>query len=79
MLSPFLLRVHSVLQTEVNFENCKQVCNLTGLQAFTEYVLALRFRFNDSRYWSKWSKEETRVTMEEGKPLSSIPHLLILV
>nr|AAM27959.1 gp130-like monocyte receptor [Mus musculus]ASY04965.1 interleukin 31 receptor A [Mus musculus] len=64
--------VNSSRWTEVNFENCKQVCNLTGLQAFTEYVLALRFRFNDSRYWSKWSKEETRVTMEE------VPHVLDL-
>ncbi|XP_021064198.1 interleukin-31 receptor subunit alpha isoform X2 [Mus pahari] len=64
--------VNSSRWTEVNFENCKWVCNLTGLQAFTEHVLALRFKFSDSRYWSKWSKEETGITMEE------VPHVVDL-
>ncbi|XP_031216248.1 interleukin-31 receptor subunit alpha isoform X2 [Mastomys coucha] len=64
--------VNSSHWTEVNFEDCERVCNLTGLQAFTEYVLALRFRLSDSRYWSKWSKEETGITMEE------VPHVLDL-
>ncbi|XP_038959084.1 interleukin-31 receptor subunit alpha isoform X1 [Rattus norvegicus] len=64
--------VNSSHWTEVNLEDCERVFNLTGLQAFTQYVLALRFRFSDSRYWSKWSKEETRMTMEE------VPHVLDL-
>lgn len=64
--------VNSSHWTEVNLEECERVCNLTGLQAFTQYVLALRFRFSESRYWSKWSKEETRMTLEE------VPHVLDL-
>ncbi|GAB1298551.1 Interleukin-31 receptor subunit alpha [Apodemus speciosus] len=64
--------VNSSHWTKVNFEDCGPAYNLTGLQAFTEYVLALRFRFKDSKYWSKWSKEETRMTMEE------VPHVLDL-
>lgn len=79
MLSPFLLRVHSVFQTEVDFEDHDLVYNLTGLRAFTEYVIALRFRTSESRFWSNWSKEKTGMTMEEGKLLSTIPRLLILV
>lgn len=78
MLSPFLLSVRSVFQKEVSFEDHNKVYNLTGLQVFTEYVIALRFRTSESRFWSNWSEEKTGVTMEEGKPLSALPRLLIL-
>ncbi|XP_052598777.1 interleukin-31 receptor subunit alpha isoform X2 [Peromyscus californicus insignis] len=77
-----ILRFRTVNSThwmEVSFEdhdlvykNHNLVYNLTGLQAFTEYVIALRFRINESRFWSHWSKEETGVTMEE------VPHVLDL-
>ncbi|CAH6787651.1 interleukin-31 receptor subunit alpha [Phodopus roborovskii] len=60
--------VNSTHWTEVSFEDHDLVYNLTGLQAFTEYVIALRFRTSESRFRSNWSKEETGVTMEE------VPH-----
>ena len=78
MLSLFLLSLHSVFQKEVSFEDYNKVYNLTGLQVFTEYVIALRFKTNESRLWSNWSQEKNGVTMEEGKPLSASPRLLIL-
>nr|XP_021489294.1 interleukin-31 receptor subunit alpha [Meriones unguiculatus] len=64
--------INSTHWVRVNFEGCDRVCNLTGLQAFTEYVIALQFKTNKSRYWSNWSKEETATTMEE------VPHVLDL-
>ncbi|XP_055459461.1 interleukin-31 receptor subunit alpha [Psammomys obesus] len=64
--------INSTHWVRVNFEGYDRVCNLTGLQAFTEYVIALQFRTNKSRYWSNWSKEETATTMEE------VPHVLDL-
>ncbi|XP_042117494.2 interleukin-31 receptor subunit alpha [Peromyscus maniculatus bairdii] len=71
--------VNSTHWTEVHFEdhdlvykNHNLVYNLMGLQAFTEYVIALRFRVKESRFWSHWSKEETGVTTEE------VPHVLDL-
>lgn len=56
---------------EVNFtkgdisEN--QTYNLTGLQAFTEYVVALRCAAETSKLWSGWSQGKTGTTKEEGK------------
>ncbi|KAH0502647.1 Interleukin-31 receptor subunit alpha [Microtus ochrogaster] len=72
--------VNSAHWKEVSFEDYNKVYNLTGLQVFTEYVIALRFRTNESRFWSNWSQEKNGVTMEEGKPLSAIPlpHILDL-
>ncbi|XP_005065594.2 LOW QUALITY PROTEIN: interleukin-31 receptor subunit alpha [Mesocricetus auratus] len=64
--------VNSTHWTEVDFEDHDLVYNLTGLQAFTEYVIALRFRTSESRFWSNWSKEKTGMTMEE------VPHILDL-
>ncbi|CAO2592604.1 Interleukin-31 receptor subunit alpha [Lemmus lemmus] len=64
--------VNSTHWKEVSFEDHNKVYNLTGLQVFTEYVIALRFKTNESRFWSSWSKEETGVTMEE------VPHILDL-
>ncbi|XP_004703768.2 interleukin-31 receptor subunit alpha [Echinops telfairi] len=39
--------------------------NLTGLQAFTEYVLALRCAAQESRFWSDWSQEAKGTTGEQ--------------
>ncbi|XP_051028368.1 interleukin-31 receptor subunit alpha [Acomys russatus] len=64
--------VNSTHWTEVHFESRDWVYNLTGLQAFTDYAIALQFRTDKSRYWSNWSEEETGTTMEE------VPHVLDL-
>lgn len=63
--------VNSTHWKEVSFEDHNKVYNLTGLQVFTEYVIALRFRINESRFWSNWSEEKTGVTMEEEEDIRS--------
>uniref|UniRef100_A0A8C5NZ02 Interleukin-31 receptor subunit alpha n=1 Tax=Jaculus jaculus TaxID=51337 RepID=A0A8C5NZ02_JACJA len=50
---------------EVNFQSAGFAYNLTGLRAFTEYVLALRCRTIESSFWSNWSEEKTGMTEEE--------------
>ncbi|XP_004623278.1 interleukin-31 receptor subunit alpha [Octodon degus] len=70
----YILRFRTVNSTrwmEVNFSDV-EIYNLTGLQASTEYVLALRSRTNLSRIWSDWSQEKTGMTEDE------VPHLLDL-
>ena len=56
---------------EVNFTrscvNEEEAYNLTGLQAFTEYVVTLQCVVNKSRFWSGWSQEKRGITVEEGK------------
>ena len=47
--------------------NEEAVYNLTGLQAFTEYVVALQCAAHKSKFWSGWSQEKIGITMEEGK------------
>ncbi|KAM6156515.1 interleukin-31 receptor subunit alpha [Erethizon dorsatum] len=70
----YILRFKTVNSThwmEVNFSDVKTY-NLTGLQASTEYVIALHRRTNLSRIWSDWSQEKTGMTEEE------VPHVLDL-
>ena len=55
---------------EVNFKegsNGDTTYNLTGLQAFTEYVVALQCVAEESVFWSGWSQEKMGTTEEEGK------------
>ncbi|ELK12196.1 Interleukin-31 receptor A [Pteropus alecto] len=55
---------------EVNFTkdiDRDETYNLTGLQAFTEYVIVLQCAAEDSRFWSGWSQEKMGTTEEEGK------------
>ena len=56
---------------EVNFTkediDRDETYNLTGLQAFTEYVIALRCATKESMFWSGWSQEKMGTTEEEGK------------
>ncbi|XP_037385258.1 interleukin-31 receptor subunit alpha [Talpa occidentalis] len=40
--------------------------NLTGLQAFTEYVVALQCVAEKSMFWSDWSQEKMGTTKEEA-------------
>uniref|UniRef100_A0A452TW16 Interleukin-31 receptor subunit alpha n=1 Tax=Ursus maritimus TaxID=29073 RepID=A0A452TW16_URSMA len=40
--------------------------NLTGLRAFTEYVIALRCAPAESMFWSGWSQEKVGTTEEEA-------------
>ncbi|XP_007518971.2 interleukin-31 receptor subunit alpha [Erinaceus europaeus] len=40
--------------------------NLTELQAFTKYVVSLRCKVEESRFWSDWSQEKTGTTEEEA-------------
>lgn len=58
---------------EVNFTeediNRDETYNLTGLLAFTEYVVALRCVGEESMFWSGWSQEKMGTTEEEGKLL----------
>ncbi|XP_054431342.1 interleukin-31 receptor subunit alpha [Pteronotus mesoamericanus] len=54
---------------EVSFEteaNRDHAFNLTGLQAFTEYVIALQCATNRSKFQSGWSPEQTGTTEEEA-------------
>lgn len=71
MWSPIQLKAVFVFQMEVNFtrsgKNEEEAYNLTGLQAFTEYVVALQCVVHKSRFWSGWSQEKMGVTVEEGK------------
>ncbi|VCW76214.1 unnamed protein product, partial [Gulo gulo] len=54
---------------EVNFTkediDRDETYNLTGLQAFTEYVVALRCAPAESMFWSAWSQEKVGTTEEE--------------
>ncbi|XP_037655160.1 interleukin-31 receptor subunit alpha [Choloepus didactylus] len=63
-------KVNSDQWMEVNFTredtNENQTYNLTGLQDFTEYVLALRCAPEESRFWSDWSQEEMGTTEEQA-------------
>lgn len=57
---------------EVSFEKEKGIerkhtYNLTGLQAFTEYEVALRCAARESAFWSGWSPVRSGATEEEGK------------
>lgn len=67
---------------EVNFaknrKDTNQTYNLMGLQAFTEYVVALRCAVKESKFWSDWSREKMGMTEEEGKLLPAIPFLSAL-
>nr|XP_012631126.1 interleukin-31 receptor subunit alpha isoform X3 [Microcebus murinus] len=62
--------VNSTRWMEVNFtddcSNTDQTYNLTGLQAFTEYVIALRCVAEESSFWSAWSQEEMGTSEEEA-------------
>lgn len=55
---------------EVNFTeediNRDETYNLTGLLAFTEYVVALRCVGEESMFWSGWSQEKMGTTEEEA-------------
>ena len=71
MWSPILLKAVFVFQMEVNFTkscvNEEAAYNLTGLQAFTKYIVALQCAAHKSKFWSGWSQEKMGITMEEGK------------
>ncbi|XP_032136506.1 interleukin-31 receptor subunit alpha isoform X1 [Sapajus apella] len=62
--------VNSTSWMEVNFtknrRDTDQTHNLTGLQAFTEYVIALRCAVDGSKFWSDWSQEKMGMTEEEA-------------
>nr|XP_010586448.1 interleukin-31 receptor subunit alpha [Loxodonta africana] len=69
----YMLRFRMVNSTkwlEVNFTkgdaHTIQTYNLTGLQAFTEYVVTLRCAAEESRFWSDWSQEKTGTTEEQA-------------
>ncbi|XP_015997801.2 interleukin-31 receptor subunit alpha isoform X3 [Rousettus aegyptiacus] len=68
----YILRFRTVNSTdwmEVNFTkdiNRDETYNLTGLQAFTEYVVVLQCAAEDSRFWSGWSQEKMGTTEEEA-------------
>nr|XP_019598518.1 PREDICTED: interleukin-31 receptor subunit alpha [Rhinolophus sinicus] len=62
--------VNSARWMEVNFTkedtNSEQTYNLTGLQASTEYVVALQCAAKESQFWSGWSQEKMGTTEEEA-------------
>ncbi|GAB5566881.1 interleukin-6 receptor subunit beta isoform X1 [Prionailurus iriomotensis] len=62
--------VNSAYWMEVNFTkedtDRDETYNLTGLQAFTEYVIALRCATKESMFWSGWSQEKMGTTEEEA-------------
>uniref|UniRef100_A0A7N5KL01 Interleukin 31 receptor A n=1 Tax=Ailuropoda melanoleuca TaxID=9646 RepID=A0A7N5KL01_AILME len=62
--------VNSAHWMEVNFTkediDRDETYNLTGLQAFTEYVVALRCAPAESMFWSGWSQEKVGTTEEEA-------------
>ncbi|XP_032259447.1 interleukin-31 receptor subunit alpha [Phoca vitulina] len=62
--------VNSAHWMEVNFTkediDRDETYNLTGLQAFTEYVVALRCAPAESIFWSGWSQEKVGTTEEEA-------------
>ncbi|XP_022373744.1 interleukin-31 receptor subunit alpha [Enhydra lutris kenyoni] len=62
--------VNSVRWMEINFTkediDRDETYNLTGLQAFTEYVVALRCAPAESMFWSAWSQEKVGTTEEEA-------------
>ncbi|KAG8519799.1 Interleukin-31 receptor subunit alpha, partial [Galemys pyrenaicus] len=61
--------VNSTYWMKVNFQEESdevQTYNLTGLQAFTEYVVALQCVAEKSMFWSDWSQEKMGITKEEG-------------
>ncbi|XP_036894374.1 interleukin-31 receptor subunit alpha [Sturnira hondurensis] len=54
---------------EVSFEremDGDQAYNLTGLQAFAVYAIALRCAARKSKFWSGWSQEKMGMTEEEA-------------
>ncbi|KAF6124832.1 interleukin 31 receptor A [Phyllostomus discolor] len=57
----------SDLWTEVSFEEVDggQAYDLTGLQASTRYIVALRCAAPESKFWSGWSQEAVGTTEEE--------------
>ncbi|XP_012577324.1 PREDICTED: interleukin-31 receptor subunit alpha isoform X2 [Condylura cristata] len=60
--------VNSTHWMKVNFKeefNEVESYNLTGLQAFTEYVVALQCVAEKSVFWSGWSQEKMGTTKEE--------------
>ncbi|XP_026241748.2 interleukin-31 receptor subunit alpha [Urocitellus parryii] len=72
----YMLRYRTINSThwvEVDFQSDDLVYNLTGLQAFTEYIIAMRCMVKGSYFWSDWSQEKRGLTEEEGKLLSVIP------
>ncbi|KAM5264393.1 interleukin-31 receptor subunit alpha [Ctenodactylus gundi] len=65
--------VNSTPWMEVNFSNVDvSEYNLTGLQASTRYIIALRCTKKKSSIWSEWSQEKMGMTEEE------VPHCLDL-
>ncbi|XP_029422925.1 interleukin-31 receptor subunit alpha [Nannospalax galili] len=65
----YTLRFRTVNSThwmEVGFGSYDHIYNLTGLQAFMEYAVVLRYRTNESSIWSNWSKEKMGMTEEEA-------------
>nr|XP_044632681.1 interleukin-31 receptor subunit alpha [Equus asinus] len=61
--------MQALLLMEVNFKegsNGDTTYNLTGLQAFTEYVVALQCVAEESVFWSGWSQEKMGTTEEEA-------------
>ncbi|XP_077629122.1 interleukin-31 receptor subunit alpha [Crocuta crocuta] len=62
--------VNSAYWMEVNFTkediDRDETYNLTGLQAFTVYVIALRCTTKESMFWSAWSQEKMGTTEEEA-------------
>ncbi|EPQ12634.1 Interleukin-31 receptor subunit alpha, partial [Myotis brandtii] len=56
----------------------KQNYNLTGLQAFTEYEVALRCVAQESAFWSGWSPVHSGTTEEEGKRPDPLVPLCLL-
>ncbi|MBZ3884994.1 Interleukin-31 receptor subunit alpha [Sciurus carolinensis] len=70
--------VNSTHWVKVNFQSDDLVYNLKGLQAFTEYIVAMQCVVDGSYFWSDWSQEKMGITEEEGKLLSVIPCLCAL-
>uniref|UniRef100_A0A8C9PQX8 Interleukin-31 receptor subunit alpha n=1 Tax=Spermophilus dauricus TaxID=99837 RepID=A0A8C9PQX8_SPEDA len=64
----YMLRYRTINSThwvEVDFQSDDLVYNLTGLQAFTEYIIAMRCMVKGSYFWSDWSQEKMGLTEEE--------------
>ncbi|VTJ64195.1 Hypothetical predicted protein, partial [Marmota monax] len=64
----YMLRFRTINSThwvEVDFQSDDLVYNLTGLQAFTEYIIAMRCMVKGSYFWSDWSQEKMGLTEEE--------------
>ncbi|XP_047410646.1 interleukin-31 receptor subunit alpha [Sciurus carolinensis] len=57
--------VNSTHWVKVNFQSDDLVYNLKGLQAFTEYIVAMQCVVDGSYFWSDWSQEKMGITEEE--------------